>query len=58
MSNHESRCSPCEAKKELRKTYPFVGYFSPRRAKNNLQKEVKYHAAAGENAFCVRSIME
>jgi hypothetical protein len=26
---------------------PFVGHFSPRRAKNDLHKEEKYHAAAG-----------
>ena len=25
--------------------FPFVGHFSPRRAKNDLYKEVKYHAA-------------
>jgi len=27
--------------------FPYVGYFSPGRAKNNLRKEEKYHAAAG-----------
>jgi hypothetical protein len=32
---------------------PFVGLFSPCRAKIDLQKKEKYHAAAGCSHFCV-----
>jgi hypothetical protein len=35
---------------------PFVGLFSPCRAKKDLQKKEKYHAAAGEQRFCVSPI--
>jgi hypothetical protein len=33
--------------------FPFVGLFSAGRAKKDLHKEGKYHAAAGYNRICV-----